>query len=49
MLPGADDEHDNVPGAGHSFIDPSTHQLIPAFTRALAEWVRTEVIHPSAG
>lgn len=33
-----------IPGAGHSFIDHSTHQLIPAFTQALAEWVRTEVV-----
>ena len=32
-----------VPGAGHSFIDPTTHELMPAFTQALAEWVRTEV------
>jgi pimeloyl-ACP methyl ester carboxylesterase len=36
-----------IPGAGHSFIDPATHQLMPAFTQALAEWVRTEVVHPA--
>lgn len=33
-----------IPGAGHSFIDHSTHQLMPAFTQALAEWVRAEVV-----
>lgn len=33
-----------IPGAGHSFIDASTRELMPAFTQALAEWVRTEVV-----
>jgi pimeloyl-ACP methyl ester carboxylesterase len=32
-----------VPGAGHALTDHTTHELMPAFTRALAEWVRTEV------
>lgn len=32
-----------IPGAGHAFIDHGTHELMPAFTTALAEWVRTEV------
>jgi hypothetical protein len=35
-----------IPGAGHSFIDHSTHELMPAFTEALAAWVRTEVVEP---
>lgn len=33
-----------IPGAGHALIDHSTHQLMPAFTTELAEWVRTEVV-----
>jgi pimeloyl-ACP methyl ester carboxylesterase len=35
-----------VPGAGHALIDPATRELMPAFTGALAEWVRAEV-HPA--
>jgi hypothetical protein len=26
-------------------IDHSTHQMMPAFTQVLAEWVRREVVH----
>lgn len=37
-----------VPGAGHAFIDHATHELMPAFTQALAEWVRMEVVRPQA-
>lgn len=32
-----------IPGAGHALMDHTTHQLMPAFTSILAEWVRTEV------
>jgi pimeloyl-ACP methyl ester carboxylesterase len=32
-----------IPGAGHALMDHTTHQLMPAFTSTLAEWVRTEV------
>jgi uncharacterized protein len=35
-----------VPGAGHSFIDHTTRELMPAFTQALAAWVRTQVVEP---
>ena len=32
-----------IPGAGHSFIDHGTHELMPAFTGALAAWMREHV------
>jgi pimeloyl-ACP methyl ester carboxylesterase len=35
-----------IPGAGHSFIDHRNHELIPAFTDALAAWMREHVTAP---
>jgi uncharacterized protein len=32
-----------IPGAGHSFIDHEKHALMPAFTDALAAWMREHV------
>lgn len=32
-----------IPGAGHAFIDHEKHALMPAFTEALAAWMREHV------
>lgn len=36
-----------VPGAGHALTDHTTHEFMPAFTSALAEWIRAEVVQPA--